>query len=116
MARYELLDGPRATGLLEAMRDLYAEIYAEPPYCEGEEHVKRFVEHFTDEVERPGFSLAKATEDRALIGAVHGWTMAPGKWFSSPITEPPAEIRDVPKFAIMEWMVRKRYRGAGIGR
>jgi hypothetical protein len=41
--------------------------------------------------------------------------MKPGQWFNNPRTEPPAEIKDRPKFAIMEWMVRKPYRQQGIG-
>ncbi len=114
--RYEVLNGSRAGGLLDAMRDLYADVYAEPPYCEGEEHVNQFVEHFADEVNRPGFTLVEATEDQSLIGAVYGWTMAPGKWFGSPTGEPPAEVRDLPKFAIIEWMVRRNHRGTGVGR
>lgn len=114
--RYDVLNGSQAAGRTDAMRDLYAEVYAEPPYCEGEEQVNRFVEHFTAEVDRPGFSLAEAIDDHFMVGAVYGWTMGPGKWFGSPTSEPPAEVRDVPKFAIMEWMVRKRYRGSGTGR
>src|SRR5262249_1685402 len=116
MVRYDVLNGSQAVGLTDAMRDLYAEVYAEPPYREGEEHVNRFVEHFTDEVNRAGFSLAVTIDDHLLVGAAYGWTRAPGGWFSSPTSEPPAEVRDVPKFAVMEWMVRKRYRGSGIGR
>jgi hypothetical protein len=116
MMKYELLDGARAKVFANAMRDMYAEVYAEPPYCENEEHVRRFVGHFAEEVDRAGFGLAKATDSGAFVGAAYGWTMAPGRWFSSPTSEPPVEIRDVPKFAIMEWMVRKPYRDSGIGR
>ena len=116
MLRYDLCDGPEAIGLSSTMRDLYAEVYAEPPYCEGEEQVRRFVEHFTEEVKRAGFSLARAVDDHGSVGAVYGWTMVPGQWFSAPTSEPPTEVRGMSKFAIMEWMVRRRYRGAGIGR
>jgi GNAT superfamily N-acetyltransferase len=116
MTIYQLFDGPQAMELTEVLRGLYAEVYAEPPYCEGEEHVNQFVERFAEEVRRPGFSLAAALHGQSLIGAAHGWTMGPGKWFSSPTNEPPVDVRNVPKFAIMEWMVRKPYRGSGIGR
>jgi hypothetical protein len=114
--RYNLLDGQRAAKLADAMRALYAEVYAEPPYCEGEEHLHRFVEHYAEEVCKAGFSLAVAFDDDQLVGAAHGWTMPPGVWFSSPTSDPPPEILNQTKFAIMEWMVRKPYRQAGVGR
>ncbi|WP_433223921.1 GNAT family N-acetyltransferase [Dactylosporangium sp. CS-047395] len=98
------------------MRGLYAEVYAEPPYCEGEEYASRFADYFEQDTRRPGFSLAIASEESGLIGAVYGWTMAPGSWFKAPIEEPPSSIFDVPKFAIIEWMVRRSSRGSGVGR
>ena len=113
---YDVLDGPHALAVIEQLCDLYAEVYAEPPYNEGPQHVATFADHFTDEVTRPGFSLVTATDHDVLAGAVHGWTMKAGRWFRNPLAEPPAEIKNAPKFAVIEWMVRKRYRGTGVGR
>lgn len=112
----DLLDAEGARSLAPAVRDLYAEVYAEPPYCEGPAHVARFVEHYAEELGRAGFSLARAQHGDRLVGVVYGWTMPPGRWFSSARDEPPPEIRDSAKFAIMEWMVRQADRGNGIGR
>jgi GNAT superfamily N-acetyltransferase len=114
--RYDAVDASQAPALVDELADLYAEVYAEPPYNEGEEHVARFAQHYLDETTRAGFGLVIAVDNDLVAGAVHGWTMAAGQWFNRPITEPPAEIKNAPKFAIMEWMVRKRYRRAGIGR
>jgi ribosomal protein S18 acetylase RimI-like enzyme len=98
------------------MRGLYAEVYAEPPYNEGPQHAQRFTEHFAAEVGRHGFALAMAMDAATLAGAAYGWTMAAGQWWRSSTSEPPEQIRAVPKFAIMEWMVRGPYRRQGIGR
>ena len=113
---YRLLDPQQALALTKQMRELYAEVYAEPPYCEGPQFVARFTEHYTEELDLPGFSLTAATDGELLLGACYGWTMVAGRWFSSPTVEPPAEIMNVEKFAIMEWMVRQPHRQLGIGR
>jgi hypothetical protein len=42
--------------------------------------------------------------------------MESGRWFRNPLVEPPGDIKNAPKFAVIEWMVRKRYRGTGAGR
>lgn len=112
----DLLDADAARLIADGMRDLYAEVYAEPPYHEGPQHVARFVEHYRAELDRPGFALARAVDGAELVGAAYGWTMQPGAWWSKATTEPPAELRHAAKFAIMEWMVRRPYRGRGIGR
>lgn len=114
--RYELLDGGGARKHLELLVELYGEVYADPPYLEGPEHVASFRRHLTREVDLPGFALALAANDRALIGAAYGFTLPAGQWMEPSAEEPCADIRDVPKFNIAEWMVRAPFRGAGIGR
>lgn len=116
MVHFGTLDGADARGLTDQLCDLYAEVYAEPPYLEGPEHVARFAEHYSVEVVRDGFALASAVDNNLLVGAAYGWTMAAGQWFSSATSEPPKTILGTQKFAVMEWMVRRPYRGHGIGR
>jgi hypothetical protein len=60
--------------------------------------------------------LTGALIDDRLIGATYGLTMAAGKWWSSTEDEPPPDLRAVPKFAVMEWMVHPLHRRAGAGR
>lgn len=115
-ASYELLDGSGARKHLEQLVELYGEVYAEPPYLEGPEHVASFRRHITRAVDLPGFALALAANDYTLIGAAYGFTLPAGQWMEPSTEEPPADIRDVPKFNIAEWMVRAPFRGAGIGR
>jgi GNAT superfamily N-acetyltransferase len=116
MVAYEVLDGVQALQLVAEVGELYAEVFAEPPYLEGPQDVARFVEHFTGDLTRPGFGLVRAADGSVLVGVAYGWTMAAGAWFSRPEVEPPPEVRDVPRFAVMEWMVRSDRRGEGVGR
>lgn len=113
---YELLDGTATRGHFEELRELYGEVYAEPPYLEGPEHVASFSRHLTRELDLPGFRLALATHDGQIIGAAYGFTLSAGEWMEPSAEEPPAHIRDIPKFNVAEWMVRSPFRGGGIGR
>lgn len=101
--------------LLNDLADLYAVVYAEPPYEEGPEQVERFREHVAGDTGRDGFRLVVATDDAVVVGAAYGWTMAAGVWWSRADTDPPAELTDAPKFAVMEWIVHPNHRRRGIG-
>ncbi len=116
VVRCEPVDAAEAKRLCDPMRDLYAEVYAEPPYREGTEHVARFVDHYAQALSRDGFSLAVAFAGDRLAGAAYGRTMAAGTWFGSPVGDPPPEILNAPKFFVTEWMVRQAYRRQGAGR
>lgn len=95
--------------------ELYREVYAEPPYHEGEEHVAAFLERFADESRGLGFSLVVAETDGELLGYAYGLSFEPDQWWDDADPQP-AEVRSHPKFAIMEFVVRKQHRGQGIGR
>jgi hypothetical protein len=113
---YERLEGAAAGQIMEPLADLYAEVYAEPPYCEGPEHLARFREHYAAEVGRPGFVLIRAGGPAdELAGVAYGWTMEAGRWWATGRPEPPDELRAVPKGALMEWFVRRSWRERGVG-
>ncbi len=105
-----------AAAQVDAIADLYAAAFAEPPYNEGPEHVRQFRERFPDETRRPGFTLVRAADGDRLDGMAYGWTMPAGRWWARATTAPPAYLLDVDKFAVMEWAVRPDLRGHGIGR
>ncbi|MEV5211304.1 GNAT family N-acetyltransferase [Micromonospora sp. NPDC053740] len=107
--------GPSAAPLFPALTDLYAVVYAEPPYEEGPEQVARFRDGLPDEAARPGFTLVAAEHASTLIGAAYGWTMPAGRWWGRADQEPPDDLRDVDKFAVMEWLVHPTRRGEGVG-
>jgi GNAT superfamily N-acetyltransferase len=112
---YQVLD-EHARSSAADLHDLYAEVYAEPPYNEGPSHVAQFARWLSAEFGRPGFTLVTARTGGVLIGAAYGFTLPPGEWMEPAADDPPAHIRDVPKFQVTEWMVRSAYRGRGIGR
>ncbi|MEV1289569.1 GNAT family N-acetyltransferase [Micromonospora sp. NPDC049679] len=114
--RYEKLSGPQAGDVIPDLVDLYANVYAEPPYQEGPEQVRRFADKLPAELDNPGFTLTRALEADRLVGAAYGWTMPAGRWFSRAEHDPPPEIKEAAKLAVMEWIVHPAYRGQGIGR
>ncbi|MEU7618773.1 GNAT family N-acetyltransferase [Micromonospora rifamycinica] len=115
MLAYTAAVGSSAERFFTALVDLYAVVYAEPPYREGPEQVAGFRESLPGEAGRPGFGMIAAEDDGLLVGATYGWTMSAGTWWSRSDQEPPSEIREVDKFAVLEWMVHPHWRGVGIG-
>jgi GNAT superfamily N-acetyltransferase len=115
MLAYTTHRADSATRIFPALGDLYAIVYAEPPYEEGPEQVDRFRRGLPDEAARPGFTLVAAHDDGTLVGTAYGWTMPAGTWWSRADVDPPADVRDADKIAVMEWMVHPRSRGEGIG-
>jgi GNAT superfamily N-acetyltransferase len=113
---YAVLDGEKARPWVPQLVDLYAVVYAEPPYEEGPEQVAGFAETLPRDLDADGFALTAAFVNEHLIGAAYGVTMSAGRWWSNTDDEPPAEMRDAAKFAVMEWMVLPANRGAGLGR
>ncbi|MGS2615122.1 GNAT family N-acetyltransferase [Micromonospora sp. LZ34] len=114
-ATYTLHDGDSAAPLFAALVDLYAVVYAEPPYEEGPEQVARFAEGLPGEAARPGFTLVSAQDGDTLIGAAYGWTMPAGTWWSRAEQDPPAEVLGADKVAVMEWLVHPQRRSEGVG-
>lgn len=112
---YTVHDAESATAVFPALVRLYAVVYAEPPYAEGPDQVAAFAAALPGETSRPGFALVVADDVGELVGAAYGWTMTAGRWWTRADVEPPADLRAVDKFAIMEWVVRPDRRGEGIG-
>jgi len=115
MVIYSHHEKTSTASLLLALVDLYGLVYAEPPYNEGTEQVERFRASLGEELTRPGFSLIAAANGERLVGATYGWTMPAGKWWSRSDQDPPLDVSEVDKFAVMEWIVHPNWRGKGIG-
>ena len=113
--RYVHLSGAGALSLVSQLVDLYAIVYAEPPYEEGPEQVARFAKAIPQDLDAEGCALTGAVIGDRLVGAAYGLTMAAGRWWSNTEDEPPPDLRDTPKFAVMEWMVHPAERGTGVG-
>ncbi|MGH2599866.1 MAG: GNAT family N-acetyltransferase [Dehalococcoidia bacterium] len=105
-----------ASALFDQLRDVYAEVYAEPPYEKNEDDVAEFHNRYDQQVVRSGFTVIMATVDDELAGFSYGLSFEAGKWWRGAIVEPPDEIRNATKFAVVELVLRKPYRGHGLGR
>ncbi|WP_428964295.1 GNAT family N-acetyltransferase [Micromonospora fluostatini] len=112
---YTRHDGSTAPVHFPKLVEMYARVYAEPPYEEGPEQVSRFASLLPNEAARPGFTLISAERNGVLIGAAYGLRMAAGQWWSSTEQEPPAHLLDADKFALMEWFVVPDEQGQGVG-
>ncbi|MGW7002625.1 GNAT family N-acetyltransferase [Streptomyces sp. NPDC054933] len=117
----QVVDGPDAVDQLDAFLPAYAEVYAEPPYCEGPEDVKEFTERFTRQAAtRPYFRLVLARDaaDR-IVGFTYGYCLpADTRWWSG-LQQPPADpgfTRETGErtFAVIELAVRRPWRRSGV--
>ncbi|MEU4557189.1 GNAT family N-acetyltransferase [Actinoplanes sp. NPDC023936] len=102
---------------LDELAEIYAEIYSEPPYNSGTpSSVAGFIDRTTRQAAREGFRFLAAIADQQIAGFSFGVPIAEGAWWASDeFTEPPADLRAAPKFAVIELVVRKRWRFQGIG-
>lgn len=109
-----------SAGLLSTVGELYAEIYAEPPYDEGPAEVEDFTSSWSQRVDRHNFRLVVARRADEPIGFAFGYQLgARTKWWENTLTPLPDEITvEHPgrTFAIIEIAVRRPYRQRGVGR
>jgi ribosomal protein S18 acetylase RimI-like enzyme len=117
LAVYEGLDGEP---LLPVVQPLYAEIYAEPPYCEGPKEVQDFAAGWPDRVKLPGFRLVIAHTDGEPIGFSFGHRLpSDTDWWDGlldPVPKETMQEHDGRTFAVIELAVRQPYRARGLGR
>ncbi|MBG0569186.1 GNAT family N-acetyltransferase [Actinoplanes aureus] len=101
---------------IDELAEIYAEVYSEPPYDSGELWSRSvFVDRTRRQARREGFSFLAARVGHQVVGFSFGLPFAEGSWWAGDATEPPAELRAASKFAVIELLVRKRWRRLGIG-
>jgi ribosomal protein S18 acetylase RimI-like enzyme len=105
--------------MLSAVGELYAEVYAEPPYDEGPAEVEDFESSWPQQIDQINFRLVVARRADKPIGFAFGYQLrTQTKWWDSTLTPIPDEItteRSGRTFAIIEVAVRRPYRQRGIG-
>ena len=113
-------DGEAARDHLDVVRDLYAEVYAEPPYREGPEDVAGFAADWPRRVGQPGFRLVLTHAGAEPGGFAFGHQLVPGtRWWDGALEPLPQELtheRPGRTFAVIELAVRNPYRRQGLGR
>jgi GNAT superfamily N-acetyltransferase len=112
--------GKRAAELTSALTDIYASVYAEPPYFWGRGHAQLFAERFADQRQAPGFDLVIARAGDDVVGFALGVTLQPNsRWWTTVTTPVDAELvteRPGRTFALVELLVSRPWRRRGIAK
>jgi GNAT superfamily N-acetyltransferase len=110
----------QALNVFEEVFAAYRAVFAEPPQNETEEDFNNYQVRFRRLLTQPGFAMVTAWVEGKLIGFVYGTPLAPStKWWDNPLTPLPAAYTvETGKrtFAVIDFGVRKPWRGRGIGR
>ena len=107
-------------GLLrEELGEVYREVFSEPPYEYGDEHVRLFKDRFAAQHQRPGAELVVARgSDGAMAGFSFGLTMPPAApWWTDLTSNVEPGVTDEPPgrtFVLIELLVRQPWRGGGV--
>jgi hypothetical protein len=111
---FHSLDGQQALARIDELRDLYQDVYADPPYEWGTEHADLFVERFKVQASQDGFALVETRHGEELVGIAFGVTLQPSTpWWRNllePLPEAVTTERPGRTFAIVELLVRKAWR------
>jgi GNAT superfamily N-acetyltransferase len=104
----------------QAFRELYAEVYVEEPYCEGEEDFLAFDERFADQCRQAEFKLFAAWRGPEILGYIYGFRLTPGsdqygQTFFRRLDEATAPAPDDVAY-VSELLVSGSVRGQGIAR
>jgi ribosomal protein S18 acetylase RimI-like enzyme len=116
---FDVLDGMQAGQLMEELRVLHAEVYADPPYGRIDDGAQ-FADRFGVQRRQPGFVLAEARRGGYLIGWACGMPLRSSTSWWRDLTAPlPDEVTaEHPgrTFTLTELLVRASWRRQGIGR
>lgn len=99
---------------LDEMTELYAEVYAEPPYEWGQEQAELFAERFRGQRRQDGFTLIEARDQGQLVGMGFGVTLLPNTpWWqnlTTPVSQDVTTEHPNRTFALVELLVRDPWR------
>ncbi|MFE7611241.1 GNAT family N-acetyltransferase [Streptomyces celluloflavus] len=115
----ERLDGPAAEKAAGDFALVYADAFAEPPYCETEDDVVATFRRFRSQTRKRTFRAALArTADGTAVGMAYGYPLGPrtGWWDSltRPVSDEMRREDGHRTFGLMELAVRPPWRGHGI--
>lgn len=106
--------GDEAVTRLGELGELYADVYADPPYEWGQEHTDLFAQRFKIQRRRPGFRMIEARDAGRLVGIGFGFTLATDTlWWQDLLSPIDAEVAsEYPNrtFAVIELLVRAPWR------
>lgn len=111
---FRVVSADEAGRHMDELTAVYREVYAEPPYEWGAEHVALFSERFARQRQTAGFRLVEARSDDELIAFGFGMTLGPTiAWWQGWLTPAPYSVmREYVgrTFALTELLVPKPWR------
>ena len=117
---YQRYAGQDILSISHSLQVVYAEVYSEPPYEWGNDHMNLFEERLEVQRQQDGFSLVSARIGGEPIGFTFGVTLRPeSRWWSSllsPTDEDVTRESTGRTFAVVELLVRSPWRRGGVGR
>jgi ribosomal protein S18 acetylase RimI-like enzyme len=117
----ERMDGVSAARAEDAFTLVYAEAFAEPPYCKTSKDVEANFRRFRSQVRKVMFRAALArTSDGEPVGIAYGYPLSPATgWWDRLTTPVPDELRREDghrTFGLIELAVRSPWRRLGVAR
>ncbi|PKW17943.1 GNAT family N-acetyltransferase [Saccharopolyspora spinosa] len=105
--------------LRDELGEVYREVFSEPPYEYGDEHVRLFKDRFDVQHQRPGAGLVVArSSGGTMAGFSFGLTLSPSApWWTDLTTDVEPGVTDEPPgrtFVLIELLVRKPWRRTGV--
>jgi ribosomal protein S18 acetylase RimI-like enzyme len=109
------LSGEKTIVVLNDLADVYVQAYANDPDAGHSIYTRdAFLERTTQQAKLPGFTLIAGYADSQLAGFSFGLPFAAGRWWHGVENEPPGELKDVDKFAVIELVVLPSFQGRGL--
>ncbi|MGI5154106.1 GNAT family N-acetyltransferase [Microbispora sp. CA-102843] len=99
----------------EEFRDVYYQVFREPPYGEDAAAAAEFAERLVQHAALPGFSVTTVLDDGVLGGFAYGVRLEEGWWHPQAAGPAPQGLRG-PLFYVYELAVAPGLRGRGHGR
>lgn len=117
----EKFDRDSVDDLTPALADLYAEVYAEPPYLEGPEHVREFRLRLAEQRAQPAFRLTAMFDAGQLVGYLYGFRIdTDSVMWDTLLVRPATAGSDPPPRRptayVSELLVRADHRRQGVAR
>lgn len=116
MANFIRVPNAEIAKWVEPLRPIYFRAYDEEPYNYTEADADEFVERMTSQLEHPHFRLVLAMENEDVAGFSYGYQFPTELWWRGARTPAPEEVAEGTKYAVIEIVVDRPYRGKGIAK
>jgi len=103
-------------GIAGELRPIYLDAYSDPPYGYSESDADEFVERLQKQSARQDFRLILGRVDNEIAGFSYGFIFPRDLWWSGARDEPPRNVATGSKYAVIELVVSRSFRGNGFSR